>query len=97
MKFTDLQSCPFCGCEMYYEKQKVYGNIEYNCMFNGKEAPNYEMYDGLSHTYSGNCYCRDCKKYLGNNMKNIVGKAAERLILKHSAKQRRDGNADVHM
>ena len=47
MKFTDLQSCPFCGCDTYYEKQKAFGNIEYNSMFNGKDAPNYEMYDGL--------------------------------------------------
>ena len=91
MKFTDLQSCPFCGCDTYYEKQKAFGNIEYNSMFNGKDAPNYEMYDGLNHTYSGRCYCRDCNKYLGNNLKNIVGKEAERLKLKRETEQRYGG------
>ena len=97
MKFTDLQSCPFCGSEMYYEKQGVKGRIEFNSMFNGEEAPNYELYDYISHTYTGRCYCRECNKYLGNNKKNIVGKEAERLILKSEAEQRRNGNADIHM
>lgn len=80
MKFTDLKACPFCGSDTFYERQYAYGRIEYNSMFNGKEAPNYEMYDGLYHTYSGRCYCRECNKYLGNSEKNTVGKEAERAV-----------------
>lgn len=88
MKFTDLKSCPFCGCDMYYEKQCASGRVEYNSMFDGTKAPNYEMYDGLVLTYSGKCYCRDCNKYLGNNMKNTVGKEAERAYELGRKKQR---------
>lgn len=72
--FSDLKSCPFCGCKMYYEKQTVKGNIEFNNSFNGEEVPNYDVYEGLSHTYSGRCYCRDCDKYLGNNLKTQLAK-----------------------
>lgn len=71
---------------MYYEKQTVKGKIEFNSLFNGEEAPNYEMYDGLEHSYSGKCYCRDCDKYLGNNLKNIVGKEAENKIIERKKK-----------
>ncbi len=80
MKFEDLTCCPFCGCETYYEKQTVKGKIEFNSLFNGEEAPNYDMYEGLEHKYSGKCYCRDCDKYLGNNLTNVVGKEAENKI-----------------
>lgn len=81
MQFTDLKCCPFCGCEMYYEKQTVKGQIEYNSMFNGKEAPNDNLYEGLNYYYSGKCYCRECGKYIGNNAKNIVGTLAEKQFL----------------
>lgn len=80
MKFTDLRSCPFCGCKMYYKKQTVKGCIEFNSLFNGEEAPNYDLYEGLTHIYSGRCYCRDCDKHLGNNLKNTVSKEAEKLL-----------------
>lgn len=80
--FSDLKCCPFCGCETYYEKQTVKGKIEFNSMFNGEEAPNYDMYEGLIHTYSGRCYCRDCNAYLGNNLTNTVSKAVEHHIEK---------------
>lgn len=80
-KFSDLKCCPFCGCEMYYEKQTVTGKIEFNSMFNGEEAPNYELYDSLEHTYSGRCYCSDCNKYLGNNLKNTIGAEAKKILL----------------
>lgn len=78
--FSDLKNCPFCGCKMYYEKQTVKGNIEFNSLFNGKDAPNDDLYEGLTYTYSGRCYCRDCNKYLGNHLSNTVGKEAKRLL-----------------
>lgn len=80
MKFTDLKCCPFCGSEMYYEKQTVKGKIEFNSLFNGEEAPNYDMYEGLTHTYSGKCYCRKCDKYLGNYIIDTVSKSVEQHI-----------------
>lgn len=80
MKFTDLKFCPFCGSEMYYENQAVKGKVEFNSLFNGEEVPNYDLYEGLTHTCSGRCYCRDCDKYLGNNLRNTVSKEAEKLL-----------------
>lgn len=78
--FSDLESCPFCGCKMYYEKQTVKGKVEFNSLFNGEEAPNYDLYEGLTHTYSGRCYCLDCNKYLGNSLRNTVSKEAEKFL-----------------
>lgn len=65
---------------MYYENQAVKGKVEFNSLFNGEEAPNYDLYDGLTHICSGRCYCRECDKYLGNNLRNTVSKGAEKLL-----------------
>lgn len=65
---------------MYYEKQTVKDHIEFNSLFNGEEAPNDDLYEGLTYTYSGRCYCCDCNKYLGNNLINTVSKEAEKFL-----------------
>ena len=78
MTFEDLTCCPFCGSEIFYEKEQAYGNIEFNSRFDGKEAENYDLYEGLSFRSSGRCYCRDCNKYLGNIINDTVGKAVQK-------------------
>lgn len=80
--FEDLTCCPFCGSGVFYEKEQAYGNIEYNSRFDGEEAKNYDMYEGLSYHSSGRCYCRDCDKYLGNIINGTVGKDAQRVLRK---------------
>lgn len=47
MKFTDLKCCPFCGCSEYYEKQRVYGISYFMMRYDGEEANNDGMYDGM--------------------------------------------------
>lgn len=82
MKFTDLKECPFCGCDHYYSKQYARGPIIYYQRFDGEEAYNGDMYDLLTIKYGSGRYCYDCKKYLGNAVKNTVSKEAEKALLK---------------
>lgn len=77
MRFTELKCCPFCGNKEYYEKMKVSGISIYRSRFDGEEAENSEMYDGLYFNGSGRVYCSKCNRYLGNYQKDVVGLKAE--------------------
>ena len=73
MKFSELDCCPFCCSKEYYTKQYVYGTLCYNERFDGEEAENGELYDGLNcKNYSGRVYCKECGRYLGNKEKDTV-------------------------
>lgn len=76
MKFSDLDSCPFCDSKQFYEKQYAKGRIMYRMCFDGMEADNSSMYDSLDYSYSGRAYCDECKRYLGNYMTDVIGKKA---------------------
>ena len=76
MKFSELECCPFCGYDEYFTKQYMYGTAQYNERFDGEEAHNESLYDGLYAKYSGRCYCRNCYKFLGNKETNTVSKTA---------------------
>lgn len=81
MRFNELTECPFCGEDEFYTTEYVYGTLRYRERFDGKEAHNEQLYDGLlSKNYSGRCYCGWCGKYLGNKEKNTVSKAIERIF-----------------
>lgn len=80
MKFTDLKCCPFCDCDEFYTKQYAYGTIICRGRFDGEEAHNEDLYDGLCYKDSGRTYCLDCNRYLGNVEKNVVGKEAEKAL-----------------
>ena len=84
MRFQDLEACPFCGCDEFYEKQQTRGTIHYRIRFDGKETDNSDMYDSLLTMYSGRAYCNDCKRYLGNYIKDEVGKVAQRKCFENS-------------
>ena len=88
MQFKDLEACPFCGCDEFYEKQQARGTINYRMRFDGKETDNSAMYDGLITLYSGRVYCNDCSRYLGNYLKNIVSKLAEKQLCYNSTKMK---------
>ena len=84
MKFKDLEACPFCGCDEFYEKQQTRGIIHFRIRFDGNETDNTDMYDSLITKYSGRAYCESCQRFLGNYINDTVGKAADRQCLKNS-------------
>lgn len=77
MNFTELTCCPFCGNEEFYTKQQFRGGCWYNERFDGNEADNTEMYDGLLSYGGDKAYCNNCNKYLGNRTLNSVSRKAE--------------------
>ena len=40
MKFTELETCPFCGCEEYFERSRITGYVQYFTRFDGEETDN---------------------------------------------------------
>lgn len=79
MKFKEIKECPFCGSDMFYEKQKVKWYLYYNMRFDGDEdnAHNEDLYDQLNISYNGKAYCLQCNMYLGNYIDDIVSKSVE--------------------
>ena len=84
MKFSDLVCCPFCGHYEFYTKSVVTGVSCFNECFDGSEADNESMYEGLTFNSNGKAYCKRCNKYLGNNQTNEVGK----MVLSKRAKDK---------
>lgn len=83
MKFSNLEVCPFCGCTSYYTKCYTTGVTCFNYNFDGSEADNSEMYDNLvTREESGNAYCANCNKKLGNLFSDSVSKQAVTMINK---------------
>ena len=80
MKFSELTECPFCGNDEFYINERVKGITEFYQRFDGEQADNTELYEGLEHTDLEGAYCSYCKKYLGNQIKDTVGKEAERAL-----------------
>lgn len=83
MKFSNLKVCPFCGCTSYYTKTYTTGVTCFNRNFDGSEADNSGMYDNLvTGKESGNAYCANCNKRLGNLFSDSVSKQAITMINK---------------
>ena len=83
IKLKDLKKCPFCGHDEYYVKQYVYGSLICRERFDGKEAENGEMYDGLNTgKFSGRAYCSKCHKLIGNVIQNNLSKQAQKELRK---------------
>ena len=81
--FSKLKQCPFCGHDEYYTTEYVYGTIRYAERFDGKEANNAELYDGLNvRSSKGSIYCRHCCKYLGNRITNKTSKQVQKAFSK---------------
>lgn len=81
MKFNELKECPFCGCDEFYTTEYVYGTLRYRERFDGTEAHNEQLYDGLNtKKYSGRAYCENCGKYLGNREENNLSKSAQNAL-----------------
>lgn len=83
MKFSNLKVCPFCGNTTYYTKSYTTGVTRFNYNFDGSEADNSGMYDNLvTREESGNVYCTNCHKRLGNLFSDSVSKQAVTMINK---------------
>lgn len=88
MNFSKLTECPFCGCDEFYTKEYVYGTMRCRSRFDGKEADNSDLYDGLSlKESSGRIYCDNCNKFLGNRKNNTLSKAAEKALIKKGTRR----------
>lgn len=62
----DFDCCPHCGAEEYYVKMRVIGSIAENYFrFDGKEADNDHIHDGLRYRFYKKAYCAECGKYIG--------------------------------
>lgn len=83
MLFSELERCPFCGHNEYYTTEYVYGVIRYAERYDGEEANNAELYEGLNtKNYNGRIYCRYCNKYLGNRITNTTSKQVQKALSK---------------
>lgn len=80
MKFSELTCCPFCGNDEYYEKGYIKGRYCYYYRYDGEEADNSTMYDGTATYSNGRMYCSGCKRYLGNQSTDTLGKVAVRKL-----------------
>lgn len=59
-----MRTCPNCGSEHYYVKMNFSGSGNFNYRFDGKEADNSEMHDGIRYSYGKFAYCVECNKRL---------------------------------
>jgi hypothetical protein len=65
MSRDTLEACPKCGSdEGYYTKETASGTIRYRYNYDGSEAENGDMYDGLSYKGGKWAYCLSCDKRL---------------------------------
>lgn len=88
MKLSELSECPFCGYDEFYETEYVYGTTRWRSRFDGKEADNSDLYDGLRiKDSSGRIYCDNCNKFLGNRKNNTLSKAAEKALIQNETKR----------
>jgi len=67
-----FENCPYCGSDGgFYTKDYVSGHATTRFMFDGSDADNSDMYEGLSHRMGKVAYCLDCHKSLFK-MKDVV-------------------------
>lgn len=59
----DIKECPYCGNDEYYIHQRISGRTEFKARYDGKEADNGDIYDGLDYKDIGKfAYCTECRK-----------------------------------
>lgn len=75
-QLTDLDKCPFCGCDTFYVRYHAEGALKYRIRPDGSETENDNMYDTLLLTGGKRVYCDGCDKYLGNKELNKLSTPA---------------------
>lgn len=98
MEFSQLEKCPFCECETFFQKFQYRGSGLYFSNFDGTEANNTDMYDGVSGESSGRAYCANCMQYLGNINTGTLGKKATAALKEAEAalEAQKGGVANAH-
>lgn len=75
-QFTDLDKCPFCGCDTFYVKYHAEGTLKYRIRPDGSDAKNDDLYDTLLLTGEKRVYCFNCNIFLGNKDTNKLSTPA---------------------
>lgn len=68
-KGMELTHCPKCGNDEFYRKGRVSGHYEYQYRFDGGEANNGGLHEGLSYKEQKTCFCSKCHHNLGALLK----------------------------
>lgn len=79
-KLSDLEACPFCGGAQYFERRAVRGAVTYFSRFDGKEADNSNMHEGLVYSGGKRVWCAECGKLLGDQEVDQLTPAAEKAL-----------------
>lgn len=59
----DIKECPYCGNDEYYIHQRISGRTEFRGRYDGTEADNGHLHDGLNYIDIGKfAYCTKCRK-----------------------------------
>lgn len=59
----DIKECPYCGNDEYYIHQRISGRAEFKARYDGEEADNGHLHNGLDYTDIGKfAYCTECRK-----------------------------------
>lgn len=62
---NDVEKCKYCNSsEGYYTKERVSGTVIIIYRFDGEEADNGDMYDGVRYHGGKIAYCINCDKKL---------------------------------
>ena len=64
---SELTECPYCGSETFYYNCKVLGTVATHVNFDGSQADNYEMHDGLRYEPMRSAYCSQCQRKIARN------------------------------
>lgn len=75
-QLTDLEKCPFCGCDTFYVIYHAEGTLKYRIRPDGSDAKNDDLYDTLLLTGGKRVYCDGCNKYLGDKAINKLSTPA---------------------
>lgn len=60
---SELKECPFCGHDENIIKQRATAIVEYGTRFDGEEADNTGLHDGMEYKdISKFAFCRNCYK-----------------------------------
>ena len=60
-----VEKCPHCGSDTYYIKETATCKIVHYSKFDGSEADNSEMYDGMTHKLRSKfAFCKNCDRKL---------------------------------
>lgn len=60
-----LTNCPNCGHDEFYRKGHASGYFSYHYRFDGQDAHNENLHDGLTYKENKTCFCSNCHLKLG--------------------------------